>query len=285
MAYTKTTWITGSTPLSANNMNHIEQGIKDAHDMIAAITETIFPVGSYYETSNSSFNPNGTFAGTWILEKAGQVHVSAGSGYAVSGALSNQSDGGNKDAIVPYHRHTIPALSGTAASTGAHTHTISASSASAGGHSHTANSNGSHTHTAQSAGAHTHTISSSLPHKVAMSDGTWSSEQIGGISGTTNRIAQILKANSFSYSNSVSSSCGSAGAHTHTTDSQGAHTHSTDTQGSHSHTITASSASAGAHTHTVTTSANNTGYEGVSGNLLNANMMPYINVYRWHRTA
>ena len=31
MAYTKKTWVKGSTPLSAENFNHMEQGIADAH--------------------------------------------------------------------------------------------------------------------------------------------------------------------------------------------------------------------------------------------------------------
>ena len=34
------------------------------------------------------------------------------------------SEGGNKDAIIPYHRHSIPALSGTAATAGAHSHSV-----------------------------------------------------------------------------------------------------------------------------------------------------------------
>ena len=29
MAYTKTEWVSGETPLSADNMNHIENGIAD----------------------------------------------------------------------------------------------------------------------------------------------------------------------------------------------------------------------------------------------------------------
>ena len=36
MAYTKKTWVKGSTPLSAENFNHMEQGIADAHTEIAA---------------------------------------------------------------------------------------------------------------------------------------------------------------------------------------------------------------------------------------------------------
>ena len=37
MAYTKKTWVKGSTPLSAENFNHMEQGIADAHSSIAQL--------------------------------------------------------------------------------------------------------------------------------------------------------------------------------------------------------------------------------------------------------
>ena len=93
---------------------------KDKADIIRALFDFIHPVGSYYETSDTTFDPNVTWGGTWILETAGQVHVSAGTGYAVSGALTNTSDGGSKDAIVPYHDHefTNPSIPN-------HVHTIS----------------------------------------------------------------------------------------------------------------------------------------------------------------
>ncbi len=74
---------------------------------ISGLVDMFYPVGSYYETSDTSFDPNVTWGGTWSLETAGQVHISAGTGYAVSGALSNTSDGGSTDAIVPYHTHTL----------------------------------------------------------------------------------------------------------------------------------------------------------------------------------
>jgi hypothetical protein len=38
----------------------------------------IYPVGSYYETSDASFDPNVVWGGTWILESGGRVHISAG---------------------------------------------------------------------------------------------------------------------------------------------------------------------------------------------------------------
>lgn len=92
-----------------------------------SIFDIFYPVGSYYETSLASaipsgnstpndtdlanlgvtwFNPQYAWGGTWELELAGQVHVSSGTGYAVSGAETNTSDGGSKDAVVVSHNHT-----------------------------------------------------------------------------------------------------------------------------------------------------------------------------------
>lgn len=42
-----------------------------------------YPVGSYYETSNSNFNPNTSWGGTWVLETEGLVHIGAGSNYTL----------------------------------------------------------------------------------------------------------------------------------------------------------------------------------------------------------
>lgn len=41
MAYTKKTWVKGSTPLSAENFNHMEQGIDDAHSSIAQLNSDL----------------------------------------------------------------------------------------------------------------------------------------------------------------------------------------------------------------------------------------------------
>ena len=84
-----------------------QQGVANINPAI--FLDFFYRVGSYYETSDSTFNPNVEWGGTWELETEGQVHVSAGSNYAVSGALSNTSDGGSKNAIVPTHNHEIKA--------------------------------------------------------------------------------------------------------------------------------------------------------------------------------
>lgn len=68
---------------------------------IAKLTLSVFyPVGSYYETSDSSFNPNTAWGGTWVKETAGRFHISAGSGYSVG------ATGGSKDAVVVAHTHS-----------------------------------------------------------------------------------------------------------------------------------------------------------------------------------
>ena len=69
--------------------------------------EIVYPVGSYYETSNTLFNPNTAWGGTWVLELAGMVHVSGGTGYTVSKA-NNNGGVGAQDGGSPYiqqHQH------------------------------------------------------------------------------------------------------------------------------------------------------------------------------------
>lgn len=41
MAYTPTNWVTGQTPLSAANLNNIEQGISDLNSKITEVDEKI----------------------------------------------------------------------------------------------------------------------------------------------------------------------------------------------------------------------------------------------------
>lgn len=81
MAYTKTVWENGETALSDVNMNHIEQGIKDAHDMIEALKSAgselllaMHPVGSIL-MNTSNVNPSTYIGGTWIAWGSGRVPV------------------------------------------------------------------------------------------------------------------------------------------------------------------------------------------------------------------
>ena len=76
----------------------------------AAFLNMFYPVGSYYETSDTTFNPNVTWGGTWILETEGQVHISSGSNYLVNGAVTNTSDGGSPYIQEHTHAFTQPKI-------------------------------------------------------------------------------------------------------------------------------------------------------------------------------
>lgn len=79
------------------------------------IFDIFYPVGSYYETDNSNFNPNTAWGGTWELESQGRVHIGSGPDYLVkaTGGTSAQpytpagTVGGHalKDYELPSHSH------------------------------------------------------------------------------------------------------------------------------------------------------------------------------------
>ena len=88
-------------------------------DGVARLTlvDMFYPVGSYYETSDSTFDPNVAWGGTWVLETAGQVHVSSGTGYPINHANDNNgvgaTDGGSASVklenVHMAHGHTYTA--------------------------------------------------------------------------------------------------------------------------------------------------------------------------------
>lgn len=80
---------------------------------IASMVDTFYPVGSYYETSDTSFDPNVSWGGTWSLESAGKVHISAGTGYvagSTGGSATHTHTTGNHTLTIseiPTHQHQI----------------------------------------------------------------------------------------------------------------------------------------------------------------------------------
>ena len=127
MAYDKIIWQNEITPVNADNLNHMEDGIAntaEAADMldnkVASIETTIdgllnmfYPVGSYYETSKSQseFDPNTAWGGTWVLEEEGKVHIGAGENKTLGtsgGAETHVHSTGNHTLTVnelPAHSH------------------------------------------------------------------------------------------------------------------------------------------------------------------------------------
>ena len=63
MAYTKKTWVSGETPLSAENMNNIENGIANAHEDISKLnTNTVKVEEKTLTASDSGLCEIGTYA-------------------------------------------------------------------------------------------------------------------------------------------------------------------------------------------------------------------------------
>lgn len=159
------------------------------------------------------------------------------------------------------HKHSIPALSGTAAGAGKHSHSVTAAGtlSSAGGHSHTVNNGlsisgtkGTHSHSyvkatqAETAGAHTHSVT--IPTKTvdvtstAITSGTGAGSITGSFTGSAHN-------HSFTPAGTL--------------DSKGGHSH-TITMASHRHEFTpvGTLSSSGSHSHTFTGTAGTTGEAG-----------------------
>ena len=76
----------------------------------SAILDMFYPVGSYYETSDTDFDPEEEWGGEWSLESGGKFHLSAGGSYTAG------STGGSANAIIPNHRHSVSITSGSGTS-------------------------------------------------------------------------------------------------------------------------------------------------------------------------
>lgn len=90
------------------------------------LLDYLHPVGSIY-ISTTSTNPGTIFGGTWVQWGAGRVPI----GINTSDTNFNtvEKTGGSKTHTItasemPSHSHSIPALSGTAASAGSHSHRL-----------------------------------------------------------------------------------------------------------------------------------------------------------------
>jgi ribosome modulation factor len=73
---------------------------------IDGLLDFFYPVGCYFETSDTSFDPNKSWGGEWELEAEGLVHIGAGENYEAG------DTGGSKDSVVVSHTHNSPWGSG-----------------------------------------------------------------------------------------------------------------------------------------------------------------------------
>ena len=93
-----------TTPLNSTNLNNMQK----------LLVDLIYPVGTYYDTSDIDFDPNTAWGGTWVLDQSGTVLVSKSS--------SNLSKfNGDIGTIVGEEEHTL-----TVDELAKHSHSITA---------------------------------------------------------------------------------------------------------------------------------------------------------------
>ena len=227
------------------------------------IAKEVYPVGSIY-ISVTNTNPGTIFGGTWVAFGTGRTLVGIDTSqtefntvektggekaHTLTGAESGQKNLGTitSSANNRGHTHSIPALSGTAASAGGHTHTFSGTTSSNGNHSHKLSINGDYNY-------------------YLIQDLSWGSSLTGFHLTTGNRTTAV---GFYYYANET-------GAHAHT------YSGTTSSNGAHTHTVSTNASTSGGesqnHTHTITIGASN-------ATSAHNNLQPYITVYMWKRTA
>ena len=94
----------------------IEGQIRDdiEADIPSIVLDLFYPVGTYYETSNTSFDPNVSWGGTWVEDSAGRVTVAKDTG---TFATVSDTGGEEKHTLtvdeMPSHNHTAYLYGGT----------------------------------------------------------------------------------------------------------------------------------------------------------------------------
>ena len=109
----------GSDTLDTQAQN-LSGAVNELNTLIGSIVNVIYPVGSYYETTDTTFDPNVSFGGTWVLEAEGLVHVSGGSTYTVS----NLDQDGGSSSITYTPAGTVGGHSLTVDQMPAHSHRV-----------------------------------------------------------------------------------------------------------------------------------------------------------------
>lgn len=88
---------------------------------ISGIIDVFYPVGSYYETSDTTFNPNTAWGGTWMEDTAGRVLVALDSDtFSTVGGTGGEETHTLVISEIPSHNHETSFHLGGNGSTTAH---------------------------------------------------------------------------------------------------------------------------------------------------------------------
>ena len=215
-----------------------------------SLLDFFYPVGSYYETSDSNFDPNVSWGGTWKEDSGGYVMVSRNSGtFATVGGNVGSETKTLSVANLPSHTHTFTGSS--------HTHSVGAHSHGLNSHTHTYNksatTSGSTALTVDQIPSHAHNIGRS---------GIYNNAGYGGFSQSSGTAENFT----------TGSTGGGKG-----------HTHSITLSSTNSGAASGSTANSSAFNTGSTTQGGTIGNTG-SGSAVSI-IQPSKVCIRWHRTA
>lgn len=102
---TKVTDNTSDISSLTTEVNNNTSRITTLHSMLAAYWKTLYPVGSIYISTNSNFNPNRAWGGTWIKTADGRCLIGANDTYPL-GSTGGEAAHYLTSNEMPTHEHT-----------------------------------------------------------------------------------------------------------------------------------------------------------------------------------
>lgn len=228
----------------------------ESDDIKKDIVDLIYPVGSIYISMNST-DPSTLFGGTWEAFGQGRVLIGAGTGNDGSTSLSFTAGGTGGE-----YKHAL-----SVSEMPSHTHTQNAHTHSVGAHSHGLNS---HTHSyTKATGVAGHTLTTAEMPSHYHTFGT-ADRQNNIVTGWADYGLTMRTGSSYDITKETSSAGGG-----------GSHNHDLNTSSANTGAASGSTANSSAFNSGSTTATNQNTGGGSSHN----NIMPYISVYFWKRTA
>ena len=86
----------------------VTRNVTSADDQAQQMLNLFYPVGSYYETSDTSFDPNTAWGGTWVEDTDGRVLVAQNTGtFTTVGDTGGEETHTLVTSEMPNHSHTI----------------------------------------------------------------------------------------------------------------------------------------------------------------------------------
>ena len=86
----------------------VTRNVTSADDQAQQMLNLFYPVGSYYETSDTSFDPNTAWGGTWVEDTDGRVLVAQDTGtFTTVGDTGGEETHTLVTSEMPTHSHNV----------------------------------------------------------------------------------------------------------------------------------------------------------------------------------